>query len=258
MSWSRKGSSTMSRGIRKAALAALLVALALAACQPNPISSGVDLLVWRVHNALRPKTPEERCMTSLDRRHDALPGAVAGQVDALAGTDPASVDWEVVFEEAAHDAGLREPGVTTRIVEGDPGVFLVTVSWCYGYADYGLYVVDLAGDVWPVSENPRLTAPREVRWLGDAWAVIIGFGYKEWKQIRLYLVAERDGGWAQIYDSEQTESGSLPLRDLQGIPDLVFEDGYRLLTVKWGEGIVKVYEWQDDDYVLFERRSLEE
>ncbi len=254
----------MSRGARKVALAALLVALVLAACRSNPISSGINLLAtlpWRVREAFRPKPPEQHCVVSLGRRRDALPDAVAGQVDALAGTDPASVDWEVVFEEAAHDVGVRKPGVTTVAAEGDPGVFLIAVDWCYGLTGYDLYVVDLAGDVWLVGEGSVSTAPPDVRWLGDAWAIITGFGYGQ-HLVRLHLVAGRDGGWAQIYDSEQPNSGCEALMwGLQEIPELVFEDGYRLLTVKWGGksgGIIKVYEWQDGRYVLVEEGKLDD
>jgi hypothetical protein len=248
----------MKRGTRKVALAALLVALALAACRSNLLSSGINLLAtlpWRVQSAFVPKPPEQRCMVSLGRRHDALPGAVADQVAGMAGTDPASVDWETIFEEAAHDAGVRKPGVTTVAAEGDPGVVLVAVDWCYGFSGYDLYVVDLAGGVWPVAEVSVSTVSPEVRWLGDAWAVITRFGYGS-HLVRLVLVAEHDGGWARIYDSERPESGCEALVwGLREIPDLAFEDGYHLLTVKWGEKgrrIVKVYEWQDGRYVLVE------
>jgi hypothetical protein len=255
----------MNRGTHKTALAALLAALVLAACRSNPVSSGIDLLTtlsWRVQGAFVPKPPEQHCLASLIRRYDVLPGVVADQVAGVAGTDPASVDWEAVFEEAAHDAGVRKPGVTTVAAEGDPGVFLIAVDWCYGLTGYDLYVVDLAGDVWLVGEGSVSTAPPDVRWLGDAWAVITDFGCYWQPLVRLRLVAESDGGWAQIYDSEQPESGCEALMwGLQEIPELVFEDGYRLLTVKWGGKsgvIVKVYEWQDGRYVLVEEGKLDD
>ncbi len=134
-------------------------------------------------------------------------------------------------------------------------MFLVAVNWCYTYGDYDLYVVDLTGGVWPLFA----AGPPEVRWLGDAWAVITDFGH-DLHQVRLYLVADRDGGWAQIYDSEWSVSdGGALMRNLQGLPELAFEDGYRLLTVKRSEesgGIVKVYEWQDGGYVPVEERKL--
>ncbi len=114
----------MSRGTRKIAPVALLVALVLTACQSDLASNSIDPLMklsWRVRDAFRPKPPVRRCVVSLGRRRDALPDAVFGQVDGVAGTDPASVDWEVVFEEAAHDAGVRKPEVTTVAAEGELG-----------------------------------------------------------------------------------------------------------------------------------------
>jgi hypothetical protein len=252
------------RRSRSLALLALLVALALAACQPNPVSSRANpltMLVWRVQRAFAPEPPEQRCLASLTRRRDALPDAIAGQVDGIGSTDPASVDWEAVFEGAARNAGVRKPEVDTIVVEGDPGVFLVAVDWCYGYSGHDLYVVDLAGDVWPLPAAGSMALP-DVRWLGDAWAVVTDYG-SGLHLVRVHLIAERDGGWAQIYRSDQPPAGSQPLMwSSPDMPELVFEDGYRLLTVKWiepgGETMRVLYEWRDGRYVPVEEGKLDD
>lgn len=238
------------------------IVMALSACQPNPTSSRigpVQLMVGRVRSLFTPKPPEHRCLVSLGRSRDDLPGAVGKQVAGLGSGANQTVDWHGVFYDAALAAGVRKPNVSVEVGKSYDSVVLVAVDWCYGLSGYDLYVVDPGVDTWRVAENPGATAPPEIRWLGDAWAVITDFG-SGLHLVRLELVARQNGEWAVIYRSDDDSSIEQLVWGSPTVPSFTFEDGYRRMRVVWQTGpewltVETVYEWQDGRYVQVEEKE---
>jgi hypothetical protein len=137
---------------------------------------------------------------------------------------------------------------------GSPGQVLAAVEWCFGLAGYDLYGIDLGtGEAERIAEQRGSNPPPDVRWLGNAWAVITDVG-SGLSVTRLELVESTDSGWALIFSPDLARPGQTPVYWSSLSPaSMTFEDGYRVLRVEWdplgaGTRVTSVYEWRSGTY----------
>lgn len=260
--------------MRRRAAAAIAVVLLLAGCAARPVTQqGRDRVALRddVASALlahaRQNVSSGACPAD-EAYHDDLVGALADFV-----ADPRAQQFDARMLEAIYMEAGRSVSwntVTRPEVLLEPGpedALLVVAYWCGRGMGGWTYVIGRSGAVWPV-DAPAVDSmgqgsrDPDVRWVGDAWALLELGGTRDPITL-LTLVGRQDGGWAVIYPSEDRglQSGAAIAPGWEAV--VAFEDGHQRLDVTWFEeqcGTQVTYEWeaaaQGGRYVETSRRNL--
>jgi hypothetical protein len=239
----------------------LFVMLVVAACSSptgQSPSGPVAQLVDYVDEKSR--LPRQACLRTLSQAHDQLPALVAEEAALRTDLAASPLGLLEVYQSAARRAGVRQAVLASTFnIGGGGSLRMDALNWCGGWAQgssYDLYVVDLdTSDVWYVGERDVSSAGPEVRWLGDAWAVITYWGAPGGYEAHLEIVVEEGGGWTSIFRSDRPAAGNTPLVWVtQGQPAQFQFNGFEHLLVTWqppgGTAVTTEYEWQNDMYIV--------